>query len=161
MSKVETTLSSPHSSNTLLPAVAAMPIRNFYCKLPNDFFQLLSIELLRKPKTFLRRNKDGARKFVTIDCNFKLPFVSEMEQMRWNHSCYADDKMFVLQEDKVIFSGSYSKWLIIKWLQKLKEYVKPEIAVIQYIDFQTALNSDPKLKERYNRMVNVALSHSR
>lgn len=149
------------AANPLLPAVAVMPIRNFQAKLPDDFFQLLSIELKRKPKSFLRRNKDGVRKRVTFDNNLRLPFITEMEAMRYMHGCYADNRMFRLSENNVVFSGRYSKWLIVKWCQKLKERFAPEMAIIKYVDYKTAIDSDPKLKERYDRMVSVALSHSR
>ena len=68
-----------NSINPLLPAVAVLAIRDMKSKLPDDFGILLSIELKRKPKTFLRRNKDGVRQRVKWDNNLPLLNMNPME----------------------------------------------------------------------------------
>lgn len=140
-----------NSINPLLPAVAVLAIRNMKSKLPDDFGMLLSIELKRKPKTFLRRNKDGKRQRVKWDNNLPLLNMNPMEQMKFTHNAFADNRMFCIRENEIYFTGSYSKNVFVRWVQKLKEKFFPEKAILKYVDMQTLIESDDKLRMKYER----------
>ena len=99
---------------TVLPAVAYLQKRNFVSDLPEDFIQLVSIE-----------NQYG-----------QLPNDSFMEQGRINWLGEYKTESFCIRENKIYFSGNFSRWWIKRMWQKFIERLMPTTYKIKYIDYE-------------------------
>lgn len=97
---------------TVLPAVAYLQKRNFVADLPKDFIQLVSIE-----------NQYG-----------KLPNDSFMEKGIWLGEYKTES--FCIRENKIYFSGNFSRWWIKRIWQKFIEWLIPTTYKIEYIDYE-------------------------
>lgn len=85
--------------------------RNYSAPLPTDFYQLKSLTRLNdKSLTY--------KQFYTIS----------------DHNC----EYFMIGKDRFFFSGQYSRRLLIKWVQKFKEYLFPIKYKIEYISISEA-----------------------
>jgi hypothetical protein len=94
------------------PKCAIVKKRNFWAKLPNDFVILKGVwknneQLLREP--------------------------IENWEMIWCDKFHFKTEQFFIGEDKIFFSGKFSKYWMIRQMQKLWEYFFPEKYKIEYI----------------------------
>jgi hypothetical protein len=96
------------------PAVAFLRKRDFVAELPEDFVQLISIE-----------NQYG-----------HLPINSFMEQGRIDWIGRYKTEQFTIRENKIYFSGTFSRWWIIRLWQKFIEWLFPITYKMKYIDYE-------------------------
>ena len=112
MKTEKTTTESQNSTNAVLPAVAFVKKRNFSAKLPDDFVVLKSIT---KP--------DG-------NCLPNDPFMCYGE-IDWMARFKTEN--FSITEDRILFSGSFSRWCVVRICQKLWEWLFPSVYKLEYL----------------------------
>lgn len=44
------------------------------------------------------------------------------------------DRQWIIREDVIYLTGSYSKFKIIRWFQKIKELIAPERVILKYTE---------------------------
>lgn len=137
--KDECLTSSGNIANAMLPAVAVLKIRNFKAKLPDDFVQLVSIETI--PKEKMARTITGTLDdyvvtgHKTIAYHDTFMFIpTETEMMYRNMAMQIKNRAFCLKENDVLFVGSYSNFLLKRWMQKLIELFFPEKVIVKYVN---------------------------
>ena len=93
------------------PITAFIKKRNFSAKLPDDFVLLKSIT---RPDGNKLPN-DSFMQYAKIDCFGR--FITEQ---------------FCIKEDRILFSGNFSRYFIIRLFQKFWEWLFPQEYKIEY-----------------------------
>lgn len=90
-------------------ATSIVKRRNFRAKVPDDFYMLKS----------LCRLNGG---YPMANVKFPMPESHFLEY-------------FTINEDHLYFTGYWSKWLLIRWYQKIKEHFWPVKYKVEYMSF--------------------------
>ncbi len=105
-------------------SIAILKIRQFRASLPADFGALISVGKTKRKSDLYFKNSSPENYFKDIQSPYKLPS--------------ADKRLFMIKraENEICFSGHYSKWMLVEWVQKLKEFLFPERVFILYIKYK-------------------------
>lgn len=99
--------------------------RNFSCDLPNDFISIVSIQ------------KKSVGSFLLHQSN---PFQQNIEYRIFKNAYWHDT--YVIKDKKIIFAGVFSRWLVIRFFQKIYDFLFPEKYILTYFDFKEVKGDD-------------------
>ena len=105
-----------------ISTIEHIPMKSFRVKLPDDFMYLSSVMINNSYATNATVWGFGANEYLG-----RLP-------------------KFAIDNEKgvMLFSGSYSRWWIVRQFQKLKEWWNPEIVTLEYFPYSHPLAQDKR-----------------